>query len=522
MPLDRPELLPFQKVAVEKTWPIIKRGESALIIGAAGTGKTYVYGELIHRILTEGYLNQLNPTRNPTFPIFVLTKSPVVDQTREVLFGEFKLPPSKIFVTNYDQLRSTLGGLFISWQKRYTENGTEIEVPIWKSENMPKICFPDEVQSLKNYTAQQTEIMVEYPKIGGQVVMASATPFTKPQESRFAVLAIRPKVPGYGVIDEFNFQYWINRVSGLTAPNEYNAAAMERIKDTLESNIVRFKGVKFKKRTFTHCKLIDFESEEDRQDFNSAYADYLKELAKIDKEAPGGLALIWTITTKFRMRAEEIKAKYLAGIAKDIAEKQGKQIILGSNYVKPLEIAKEKLLALGVPENQIAIIVGGQSKKERQRNIKLYQSGQALYCLLTLKSGGVGLSLHHNPKNAIKGKPRYVVAPPTWSPIEIVQFLGRGHRINSISTTYQDIVWFRGTVEEEVAQKVSKGLTSLSSLIAKREIWTDVFSRRIELENIEELKKMTYDAAQDVDEDGIGEEFAAEAYENEEEEEVLV
>jgi superfamily II DNA or RNA helicase len=508
-------LLDFQAQAVERLAPKVLNGESCMLIGQAGTGKTYALGSLIDKIIKSGYLENRFSHLKPPFDIFYLTKSPVVEQTREVLFGEFKISPRRIFITSYDQMRSTLGGLFITWQKRYSRNlQMEIETPIWRSETRPKLIIADECQALKNERALQTEIMMEYPKIGGQVIAASATPFAKVLESKFFVLATKPTVPVYGRLDESNFVYWANEVAGGTAPWEYNSEAMERVKNILDPWIVRFDGVKFKKRTLTHCKLIDFETPEDLAYFMEAYEDYLKELAQVDRDEPGGLAKIWTITTKFRKRAEDIKAKYFPKIAKEIAEEQDKQIIIGSNYVSSLEICKQGLIDLGIPEDKIAVIVGGQNKQERQRNIKAFQTGKATYCLLTLRSGGVGLSLHHHPKNAKTCKPRYVIAPPTWSPIEIVQFLGRGHRINSISTTYQDIVWFKGTVEEEVADKVSRGLGSLSKLIAKREIWTDVFMRRKELGSVDELKNMVYDNAQEKDDDDSVEEFAVEALDN--------
>jgi len=508
-------LYPFQQNASKDLEDIvISRKESALLIGATGVGKTYIFAEILEKLFNSGrFANSTKP-----FPVFYLTKSSVIPQTREVLFKDYHLPPDKIFVTNYDQLRATIGDLFISWQERYSRDLTDKWLePLWRKEFMPDVIIGDEIQACKNENTLQAKIMLEYVKQGGQVIVGSATPFTRVSEGRFCTLAIKPHVEGFGHIKDLNWQHFSNVIAGSrSCPTDWNSEAVERLTRVLEPNIVRVKNVKFAKRTITHCKLIDFACEEDSQWYSEAYTDYLEELSKIDKDEPGGVAAIWVAQTKFRIRCETIKAPYLARIAYEVVNEQDKQVILASNYVNPLNLIKAKLLELGVNDNEISIIIGGQSTKVRQENITKYQTGKAKYCLFTLKSGGVGLSLHHYLKNADTCKPRYVILPPTWSAIELVQALGRAHRINSISTTHQDIVWFRGTIEEEVATKVSRKLGCLRELVSKKEVWSDIFSRRVDLANIDELKQLSLKESTDTDEgdEHQVEEFAVEAYEN--------
>lgn len=512
-------LYPFQQSSSQKLLDLVKQNKSALLIGATGTGKTFIAGEVLSELFSTGYFAK----STKPFPVFYLTKSSIIPQTQEVLFQDYKLPADKIFVVNYDQLRATLGGLFLTWQERYSRDLTDKWLePIWRKETMPDFIFCDECQALKNEDSLQSKILLEYVKQGGQVIAASATPFTRVSEARFCTLAIKPRVEGFGTIKDLNWQHFSQVIAGSqSAPTDWNSAAVERLTKQLDSNIVRVTGVKFQKRTLTHCKLIDFATNEDAAYYAKAYEDYLTTLAAINKDEPGGVAAIWVAQTKFRIRSETIRAPYSAKIAFDVVNNLGKQVILASNYVNPLMLIKKELNNLGVDDEKIAIIVGGQSKEERQENIKSFQGGKASYCLFTLKSGGVGLSLHHNPKNQDVCKPRYVILPPTWSAIELVQALGRAHRINSVSTTHQDIVWFRGTIEEEVAQKVARKLKSMSSLVRTKETWTDVFSRRVDLNDIEELKQLSISESTDSDEDSI-EEFAVEAYENEENENELI
>lgn len=137
--------------------------------------------------------------------------------------------------------------------------------------------------------------------------------------------------------------------------------------------------------------------------------------------------------------------------------------------------------------------LGMQSKEERQREIDKFQMGKTLFCMYTFKAGGVGLSLHHSdelspvkvrrkesgyaveediPKVPIRPRANFVA--PTYSAIELVQGLGRCPRLTSLSNTPQRLVYYRGTVEEDVARIVSGKLRCLSKVVRQREKWEDV------------------------------------------------
>lgn len=137
--------------------------------------------------------------------------------------------------------------------------------------------------------------------------------------------------------------------------------------------------------------------------------------------------------------------------------------------------------------------LGPQSKEERQREIDRFQSGQSLYCLYTFRAGGVGLSLHHTDeltrvkarrqKNGyaivedipnVPVRPRVNFVAPTYSAIELVQGLGRCPRLTSLSDTEQTLLFYRGTIEEDVAHIVSQKLRCLSRVVRQREKWEDV------------------------------------------------
>ena len=139
--------------------------------------------------------------------------------------------------------------------------------------------------------------------------------------------------------------------------------------------------------------------------------------------------------------------------------------------------------------------LGMQSKEERQREIDKFQSGKSLYCFFTFRAGGVGLSLHHSDELSpikvrhkesgyaveediplVPIRERRLFAAPTYSAIEIVQGLGRCPRLTSLSSTEQFLIFYNGTIENDVARIVSKKLRCLSKVVKTREKWSDIIT----------------------------------------------
>ncbi len=137
--------------------------------------------------------------------------------------------------------------------------------------------------------------------------------------------------------------------------------------------------------------------------------------------------------------------------------------------------------------------LGPQNFKDRQEEIDRFQRGEALYSVFNFKSGGIGLSLHHSDEMTeqkcrrkengyvvvediknIPTRPRHSFIAPTYSAIELVQGLGRYPRIASLSDTTQTLVFYRGTIEGQVAAVTSQKLRCLSKVVRQRESWQDL------------------------------------------------
>ena len=145
--------------------------------------------------------------------------------------------------------------------------------------------------------------------------------------------------------------------------------------------------------------------------------------------------------------------------------------------------------------------LGPQSKEDRRLAIDNFQSGKSKVCLITYKAGSVGLNLNHSCEYfAIRGgeylvenadspeftvierktglnvdnlpRPRGMILTPTLNPVEFLQAFGRAHRINSLSHTTFEILFFKGTREEEAARILGPKIINLKQVTGSKEAWT--------------------------------------------------
>lgn len=355
-------------------------------------------------------------------------------------------------------------------------------------------------------------------------------------------------------INNNNWHSFAKRIASPADPTENSPAAVERLVEKLLPYIVDVKGVRPQFHPRNSVQLVDFQSKWARDYYYSAEERFLEESAKLASLKGQGQntgMMMLAIFNAYRMAAEFVKAEPQVDLAYDLVNNQGKAAVIVCNFQKTIakgvQLFKQKY---NVPRNKISLIWGGsqqfaqkerlsetdiqtllsklkrmeeiepallqkfvwqmknddsgfgeelkeldlgsQSRKDRQREIDRFQSGESLYCFYTFKSGGVGLSLHHTDeftKQKVRRKEsgyaceedipliptrqRGTFLSPTYSAIEMVQGLGRVPRLTSLSDTQQAILFYRGTIEERVAMIVSMKLKCLKKVIRQREHWED-------------------------------------------------
>jgi len=185
------------------------------------------------------------------------------------------------------------------------------------------------------------------------------------------------------------------------------------------------------------------------------------------------------------------------------AQKQKKKIMgMTQEQLDALGMTQEELLETvdldDVEDREIMDIpeylrLGIQTPEARQLEIDKFQRGDSLYCFYTLKAGGVGLSLHHSDELTkfkcrrkesgyaveediplVPVREREVLGCPTWSPIELVQGVGRVPRLTSLSKTVQRLIFYNGTIESRVADIANRGLRCLSKIVKHKESWSQM------------------------------------------------
>lgn len=210
------------------------------------------------------------------------------------------------------------------------------------------------------------------------------------------------------------------------------------------------------------------------------------------------ISIIWGGGSSEPTKKQKLKAK--------IQEKSDLQIALEEAGITLEDLDLEDVDAVkDAPVYEPELRLGTPSKAETQREIDRFQSGKTLYCFFVLKSGGVALSLHHTDEFTehkvrhkkdsnyayeediplVETRPRISFFTPTWSPTELVQAVGRGPRINSLSDTEQYLIFFKDTVEEKVARIVGKGLLCLTKVLRQKEPWEDIIITGMTDEEIE-------------------------------------
>jgi hypothetical protein len=163
-----------------------------------------------------------------------------------------------------------------------------------------------------------------------------------------------------------------------------------------------------------------------------------------------------TIILRARQKIELLKVPEFVELAKE-HRANGMSVPIFVNFTDTLWAIANKL------KTECTIWGGnkmGKRRDERQENIDRFQANIEPYIVCNMRAGGVSISLH----DLIGGHPRRSLISPNYSAYDMLQVLGRPHRANGKSTSYQDIVFAAGTIEEKVCNRVREKMRNLATI----------------------------------------------------------
>jgi hypothetical protein len=494
--------LESMEAGIEPAVNINRKAKNAVLLNAGtGTGKMYMAARAIRAMLEAGDLALPPGSINP-FPVLWLMPKSVKHQTRKVIH-EFGLT-RYVMLMSYSELKSSMGAMYITYIE--AEDGSS-KIPIWNLNMLPALVKCDEYQVLKNPNSLQSRVIRALPETV-KTLAASATPFQR-------VVDATTFVERAACLTKYNPAIGINKttsdkiLSWIASPkskNDYSPASVKRLRDAIGDYIVELKNVRFKHAARSKCITIWFKNPAERKAYDDLVQTLIDNLNARKGRDGGEFAYIHFLVEMQKMQqgAELLRVPHLVDRAIEVLPK--KAVIIASNFVDTLKGCYAELRQRGIDESRIATVLGGQDMEERQAMIDDFQRGKRDILLFTIRSGGVGISLHHDREST---KPRHIILPPTWSAIDLSQALGRAHRITTISETVQEVLWYGGTIEDVVKVKVELKMKCLREAIIAKEQFTDVFAAQlvnvqIDQDRLAEIVEEDKHKNEDTESDDIG------------------
>jgi superfamily II DNA or RNA helicase len=152
-----------------------------------------------------------------------------------------------------------------------------------------------------------------------------------------------------------------------------------------------------------------------------------------------------------RQALEELKVPALCGLAADYALTS--KVVIFVNYTATLKRLQRELPSV-LPNGLVDVIWGQQTESERWFAIKQFQANKLDALVVNAQAGGEAFNAH-DPTGKVE---RTSLICPMDSGRRYVQVTGRVHRDGG-ARSQQYLVFFKGTYEEKVAQKMlQKGM----------------------------------------------------------------
>ena len=341
----------------------------------------------------------------------------------------------------------------------------------WKSEgitvNFPSnsLVIMDEVHKCKGQKSLTGECLVAIKNAGHKLLMLSASAATNVTEMKaFGYVTLLHS--GYGFYDfckdngvafnRFGLGTW-------DANLQKCKEGMVRIHNTLFNSLGCANRMNRKDfgDIFPDNQVIadGFDLGSNTAKLQAVYNEMEYELMNLDESSMEYSEHHFAIIMKARRQSELLKVPAMVSWIEDMYD-EGVSPVVFINFRETLE-AIEKRLDNAKYSGKIARIIGGQTQKQRDDEIKSFQSDTKRICLVMVAAGSASVSLHDLNGNY----PRHTLINPSYSAINTLQALGRCHRANGKTPVIQRFFFASGVeIEDKMRKRVSLRLTNLDSL----------------------------------------------------------
>jgi superfamily II DNA or RNA helicase len=424
-------LFPKQRESVEALKSYLSIYGGALDSSHTGVGKTVIASRL---------------ASEQPLPVAVICPKIVVPAWEREL-AEVGVTP--VFVTNYEKIKrgnqhlAKLGKKMFRWQL------PQKTLIIW-----------DEVHKCASPFSQNTQMLIAAKQADHQCLMLSATACQDPTEMRGIgyVLGLHSLNKAEG-----GLQSWFSWMKGF-------GCRQDQWRNWVRGPVWKLEPLN-REMYRTRCVKLT------PRDLPSAFADNHiiveplafsanRDIAKFYKDAgvtPDIVqqAIDGDIKPSPYVLVEILRARQLAEAAKvpEIVDLVTDAMAEGFS-VAVFVCFTDSLRALQAALPDCAVIHGGQTAEERERDIQRFQSDRCRVVVANVAAGGVGVSLHDEHGNY----PRMSLISPSFNLKEHIQMLGRIHRVGAKSPALQRVLVASGTIEERVMEVLETKRKSLDLL----------------------------------------------------------
>lgn len=350
---------------------------------------------------------------------------------------------------NYEKLKTWRTEHLMYVGERYREME-------WLVSRQGTLMIFDEAHRCKDYRTINSKLLIHAKWQGYKILCLSATIADNPLQMKGIgfTLNLFPRIQ--------DFWSWV-RAHGCykNAFGAFEFSGSDLMLQKIHSYIYPERGSRMRVcelgDAFPENKIIaEPYTMENASKIQKVYQEMQVQLDNLDKKCMLDGESELTIKLRARQRVELLKVPTFVEMAKDLLD-EGHSVGIFINFTETLKTLAEKLKTDCVVYGEQ---IGIKGEREREANINAFQSDKERLIIVNIQAGGEVISLHDLHGN----HSRVSLISPTWSAQNLIQVLGRMPRSGAKSKVIQRIIFAAKTIEETIAEAVSKKIDRIKTL----------------------------------------------------------